>query len=74
MDIVAVEGSSALSEKEGSTLNNSITPNTLSQDQIKALRANREEHRHSQIWTKDPHVSRGGYKKVRGSREDMTRW
>ena len=37
----------------------------LSLDQIEKLRQNREAHRYSQIWTKDPHAPRGGYKKVR---------
>lgn len=37
----------------------------LSEDQIESLRQNRESHRYKQIWTKDPHAPRGGYKKVR---------
>jgi len=37
----------------------------LSDDQIESLRQNREAHRYKQIWTKDPHAPRGGYKKVR---------
>jgi hypothetical protein len=55
MEIVAVEGNGAIE---------SVNDNALSQGQIQELRANREAHRYSQIWTKEPHVARGGYKKV----------
>ena len=44
-------------------LHNSSAENSITSSQvIETLRKNREEHRHTQIWTKDPH--QGPYRRV----------
>jgi hypothetical protein len=73
MDLVPVENERAVRVIDDSTSSKSSALQlALSEEQIQQLRENREAHRYSQIWTKDPHAARGGYKKVRRVRRVLT--